>query len=267
MATIRLMPTAFTPFDWYEQPEYYDIIFDADTEQEAAFVEAAHHEYGRPRGRDVLEPASGTGRLLAAMADRGFRALGFDRTPGMVEYAERRLAGYGDDARTVFGDMADFRFRRRFDLAFNLVSTFKLLTTGRQAAGHLRCVSAHLRPGGIYLLGLHTTDYADRRQSRERWVAERDGTHVVCTINGRPPDEATRLEPVRARLVVTEAGRTRRLETHWNFRAYDVDQLKGLLRRAPDLELVAVHDFGYEIEEPGTLDDDRYDHLLVLRKR
>ena len=58
--------------DWYDTPEYYDIIFDADTAREADFMEAVWERFNRvptpKQRRRVLEPACGSGRLVLEMA-------------------------------------------------------------------------------------------------------------------------------------------------------------------------------------------------------
>ena len=61
---------AFRPIDWYDTPLYYDIVFDDYTRPESEFLEKVLKLHGRTRGRRVLEPACGSGRLVAAMASR-----------------------------------------------------------------------------------------------------------------------------------------------------------------------------------------------------
>ena len=65
----------YESFNWYEEPLYYDIIFDTDTDREADFLQAVYKQYITTRGSRVLEPACGTGRLVAEMARRGFAVL------------------------------------------------------------------------------------------------------------------------------------------------------------------------------------------------
>ena len=61
----------YEDLDWYEAPEYYDAIYDVDTDLEADFLEAAYERHATAgRARRVLEPACGSGRLVAAMAAR-----------------------------------------------------------------------------------------------------------------------------------------------------------------------------------------------------
>lgn len=258
----------YRPFDWYETPKYYDIIFDTDTEREAAFLDGVYDEHASPprprrRGRRVLEPACGSGRLLAAMKDRGWRVEGFDISEGMIAAARKRCPR----AKLSIQPMQDFRADDEADLAFNLVSSFKHVLTERGARSHLACIARALRPGGLYVLGIHESEYSWQGRKRERWVAERDGVRVICNIQVWPPDRRARLEKVRSRLVVTEDGQRRGYESRWDFRTYDAPQIRSLLRSARTLEHVATYGFDHRIDAPHELGGDRLDHVLVLRRR
>ncbi|MDY7110382.1 MAG: class I SAM-dependent methyltransferase [Planctomycetota bacterium] len=256
----------YEPFDWYEDARYYDIIFDTDTRREMAFLEAAQQRYGLTRGRRMLEPACGSGRLVAAAAARGSRVTGFDISDGMLRFARQRLRARGLGARLVKAPMEDFSFREKFDIAHCLISTFKYLPSEETARAHLRCVAEALKPGGIYVLGLHLTDYADRSCAHERWVGRRRGVEVVCNIRSWPADRRRRTERVRSRLIVRQRGGERRLETEWSFRTYSLRQLKSLLRSEPRLERVATHDFHCEIDRPIAFDGSQLDNVLILRR-
>lgn len=261
--------------DWYDAPAYYDAVFEEGTDTEAAFLEDCLEAYGqvdlgRRRTRRALEPACGAGRLVVALAERGWRVDGFDLSEPMLAYAKRRVRAAGVLSRRVRlwpAAMQDFASEERYDLAHCLVSTFKYLLTEKDARRHLELVAEHLFPGGIYVLGFHLSDYADTKKSRERWVADGDGFRVTCTIEGWPPDRRTRREAVRSRLAVEEGGVTRRLETRWPFRTYDAGQVKSLLRSVPALELVAVHDMMHDVRYCQELDDEAFDVVLVLRRR
>jgi SAM-dependent methyltransferase len=270
--------TRWPTIDWYDESRAYDIIFDAGTREEADFLEAAFDRYAtgpaavRRGGRApaALEPACGTGRLVIEMASRGWAVTGYDLSAKAIAYARGRLAEHGLAATLSTGAMQDWRRRRRYDLAFNLVSTFKYLLAEDDAVAHLRHTAAMLRPGGLYLLGLHVTDYADRARHRERWRAERDGVSVTAVIETEPADRRRREEKMRARLTISERGADakdqRRFETRWTFRAYGPRQLRTLLAAVPELECVAVHDFRYLIDETMPIGGERLDHLLVLRR-
>jgi SAM-dependent methyltransferase len=257
----------FSTIDWYDTPRYYDIVFDVGTVSEASFLEAVHERFATTRGRRVLEPACGSGRLALEMARRGWKVTGFDLHAAMLAHASRRLRSAGLRARLLQADMTAFRLPGRFDLAHCLVSTFKYLLDEASARAHLECVARALATGGIYVLGFHLCDYAHRGRSRERWVERRSGTSVVCNTQVWAADRPTRTEAVRARLIVTERGRELRSETHWRFRTYDEQEVQRLFRSVPELELVATFDFGYRVELPRDWPDDQLDCVFVLRKR
>lgn len=256
--------------DWYDTPLYYDIIFDADTPKEGAFLEAAYERYAQGKGgKRLLEPACGSGRLVSEMTRRGWKVSGFDLSQPMLDFAADRLAQRGQKAVLWQDRMESFSLPKgpSFDLAHCLVSTFKYLHSGDHAAAHLQHVAEALRPGGIYVLGIHLTDYARTTPEHEHWVAERDGVHVVCNTRGWPADKARRLEDVRTRLRITRNGVTHAQETRWQFRTYNAAQVKTLLRKVPAFELAACHDFTHDITSERELDDSYSDIVLVLRRR
>lgn len=257
--------TSYEPLDWYENALYYDIIFDADTAAEADFLEAAMARHARTRAKTVLEPACGSGRLLVALAERGYTVSGFDASPGMLDFARQRLAERGLAGRVFEARMESFTSRGGFGMAHCLVSTFKYLLEEEHAQAHLERVHDALAPGGIYVLGLHLTDYADRGGDTERWIGKRDGVHVTCDIDGWPPNRKTRTERVRSRLRVREGRTTRRFETEWTFRTYGPRQLRSLLAKVPGFEHVETYDFGFD--DPVKFGGESLDTVLILRKR
>jgi SAM-dependent methyltransferase len=201
------------------------------------------------------------------MLRRGWKADGFDLSEPMLAHARGRLSGKGG-WRVWQADLAGFEApaRRQYEMAHCLVSTFKYLLTGREAEEALRRLASVLLPGGLLVLGLHLTDYGMKGCEHERWVEERDGVRVVCNTRTWPADRKRRLERVRARLKVTEGGRTREQETEWDFRTYNARELRALLMTAPELELAACHDFQYDLGTERRLDDEYADVILVLRK-
>ncbi|KAA3607096.1 MAG: class I SAM-dependent methyltransferase [Planctomycetota bacterium] len=257
----------FQSLDWYDTPLYYDIVFEEDTEKEVDFLEAMAELYGRRPTQRVLEPACGSGRVLAAMARRGYQMTGFDANPHMLSFAENRMAKLKLPAELLAGRLEKFQLEGSFDLAFCLVSTFKYLLTEKEARSHLQCVAKHLAPGALYVLGFHLSEYGIIRSSRERWVGERNGVHVVSNLQIWPARRKERLEKVRSRLRIEEKGEVRQQEHYWEFRTYNAAQVRRLLRTVPALEHVATYDFTYELESERALDDQQLDVVLILRKR
>lgn len=255
--------------DWYQTPLYYDIVFSDEDRREGDFLAGLVERFGPPaRGpRRVLEPACGSGRMLVEMARRGFEVCGFDASAQMIEFARKRLSRARREGVLFEGRLENFQAPGRFDLAHCLVNTFKYLPDEDSVQSHLRCVARALRPGGLYVIGIHLTEYEDRRCNHERWNRSRDGVQVVCNIRGWPADPRTRSEQVRSRLVVRQNGEEKRTETRWQFRTYDWNQLRRTLSRAAAFEHLGTYDFTYDLALPREMPDDHLDVVVVLRKR
>jgi len=259
----------FDVLDWYDTPLYYDIVFSGDDAREGAFLLAALERYGpKLRGAPrVLEPACGSGRLVLELARRGCRVAGFDLSAPMLDFARQRLRRSGARAELFEARLEDFSVAGAFDLAHCLVNTFKYLLDEDAVQAHFACVARALRPGGLYVIGLHLTQYEDRRCNHERWEEARGGVRVVCNIRGWPPARRLRLERVRSRLAVLERGRERRTQSDWKFRTYDWRELQSSIERSGSFELLDTFDFDYDLTSPRNMPDDFLDVVLVLRKR
>src|ERR1044071_8333663 len=77
--------------NWYDYPQYYDIAFQAYTQHEADFIEAACRKYCPFDVRRLLEPACGSGRLVTELAARGYQMTGFDLSQSWWMSLRRRL--------------------------------------------------------------------------------------------------------------------------------------------------------------------------------
>ncbi|MCB1173701.1 MAG: class I SAM-dependent methyltransferase [Leptospiraceae bacterium] len=257
----------YETFEWYDEPLYYDIIFDTETETEANFLELAYERYSDSKLSTCLEPACGSGRLLLELARRDWQCTGLDNNSHMLDFARQRLRKAKLSASLLEADMSAFRIPgKKFGLAYCLVSTFKYLLSETRARSHLECVAAALQPGGIYVLGFHLTPLPVEHIEREEWQAERDEVAVECVIESWPPDLKRRREKMRNRFQITEKGNTRYVENHWQFRTYTLAQWQKLLGQVPQLQMVAVYDFHYDIHTERELDQELIDAVFILKK-
>ena len=140
---------SFQEVDWYDTPRYYDLVFDTGTAEEADFLEGAHRRYGKTRGKRVLEPACGSGRLVVEMAKRGWNVTGFDLSEPMLDHGRKRLRGAKRKARLGLGRLESFEYRQPFDLAHCLICTFKYVLDEQGARGHLSSVARALKMWSI----------------------------------------------------------------------------------------------------------------------
>src|SRR5690606_7405436 len=129
---------------------------------------------------------------------------GYDLSPEMLAFARARLTpALRRKVTLAEGDMGTFfdpALEGRFDVAFNLVSTFRYLDTDAAACAHLRNTRRMLAPDGRYFLGFHLTDYARSEAETEEWQGEVDGAVVDCHTWEGAPDRKDRSAPMTNRL-------------------------------------------------------------------
>ena len=241
--------------DWYLHPAWYDVLHSPGTAGEVGGLEQIARRYLRPKSRGpltILEPACGTGRYLRVFAARGHRVVGIDSTPEMVEYAQARLARFGDRARVICADMTDFRMptvrgkRWKADFAFNPINSIRHLTTDAQMVAHLRAVRASLRVGGIYAVGLSMCQYGAEFPSEDVWRGARGSLSVTQVVQYLPSPKGSRREQVHSLLIAVTPKREAHLNTSYPLRAYSCPQWIAAIGKAG----LAVAEVADEVGEP-----------------
>jgi SAM-dependent methyltransferase len=253
--------------EWYDYPQYYDLAFAEETPLEADFIEAACRKYALGPVRRLLEPGCGGGRLVVELAKRGFELTAFDTSEASLKFLRSRLRRCRRSADVFHADMTAFGIPQPVDAAFNTYNTFRHLLSEEAARSHLESVAAAVRPGGIYILGLHLLPMDASEECTERWRATRGEERVTFTLRVIATNRRKRIERLRVNMLVRSPQRELRLANEFDFRMYTAAQLRRLLRSVPAWELCSVHDFCYEIDQTLPLDDELSDTVLILRRR
>jgi SAM-dependent methyltransferase len=246
------------------------MLFREETREEVPFFEEAFRRYALRDVKRVFEPGCGSGRLIVAMAAKGYDATGLDLSDAMLKYLEKKLRRRSLHATCIKGDMAEFSFDGpAFDAAFCTFNTFRHLLTENDALRHFDCMSNVLAPGGIYILGMHLVPEEDYEAAVERFVVRGGGTKLTTTIRVAQTDTKRRQETLRVNIKADRPnGKTVRIRSEFPLRLYTPTQLKRLLRKVDDrFELVESFDFSYDIDDPQPFDKELIEALLVLRRR
>ena len=163
--------------------------------------------------------------------------------------------------------MADFRLARPVDAAYCTFSGFRHLLTEEAARRHLECVAGSLRPGGIYILGLHLLPRSAGRERADRWVERHGRTRISAVIRVLETDRRRRVETLRINLLVRRGTQEVRLRDEYRLRLHTAAQFRSLLNQVSRLEVCDVHDFRYEIDGPLALNDEMSDSAFILKLR
>jgi SAM-dependent methyltransferase len=251
----------------YDYPQYYDIAFQAYSQREADFIEAACRKYCSFDVHRLLEPACGSGRLVTELAARGYQMTGFDLSQKALSYLRRRLKRRRLHAETFQAEMSAFRLSRPIDAAYCTVNTFRHLLTEQAARDHLERIASSLRPGGIYVLGMHLLSLDVNEEDVGRWTERRGDTKVTVTLRIMRTDLRRRIEDLRVWLLVLHGSKEFQLTYDFQFRTYLPRQFRQLLESVPSLELCDVYDFRYDITRPFAVNDEMAYSVFVLKRR
>lgn len=174
-------------------------------------------------GSPVLELGSGAGRVALDLAGRAHPVVALDNDPALVEALRRHARGLPVEA--VLGDMRDFELDARFPLIIVPMQSIQLLAGPNERRALLRCVAAHLAPGGLFAAAVVDVREAVGGQPqsgpwtpdvlrREGWVYRSQPSRVALADGGlvierarvaTSPEGASTTETERVRLVELDA--------------------------------------------------------------
>ncbi len=251
----------------YDFPKYYDLVYGSDWKPEFDFLLQCFDKHVGRSVKRVFEPACGTGRLLVKLAAAGYKVGGVDLNTAAVEFCNDRLARAGFPRSAFVGDMCDFTTPKPIDAAFNTINSFRHLATQTQAEKHLRAVADCLRPGGIYVLGLHLTPTSVEPMQEESWAARRGNLAVLSRLWVIDCNTRKRKEEVGMSFDVYTPTKQFRIKDRVVFRTYSAAQMKTLIEGMSEFELLETYDFGYDIENPVEVDTATEDVVYVLRRK
>ena len=250
----------------YDYPKYYDLVYGSDWRAEFDFLCGSFTQYAGRKVDRVFEPACGTGRLLYRLGKAGYDVSGLDLNPHAVEYCNERLVRSQLDPAVWVGDMTDFRLRPNVDASFNMINSFRHLLDDASASAHLACMSASLRKGGIYVLGLHLTPTRGEPMEEENWSAQRGNLAVNTRLWTTSRDLVRRTETCAVEYGVYTPTRHLRIADELAFRTYTWPQFEALVAANRAFEIAGVHDFSYNLNTPTEIQADTEDVVFVLRK-
>jgi SAM-dependent methyltransferase len=251
--------------DCYDYPQYWDLAFADETQAEADFIEAVAAKYCDFPVRRVLEPGCGGGRQLAELTERGFDVYGCDQSTAAVQFARSRLPE-AVRSQVAVDDMRTWKTDQPVDLAYCFVNTFRHLLTEEDARRHLQTVACSVRPGGLYLIGMHLMPPDADEEDEEDWSIQEQGIHIDMRLMVTSFSRITRQETLRFWMDVQEDGQRLKFQTDYHMRIYDAGQMQLLLASVPEFQLLDVYDFWYDINEPQVLSDEMGDTVFVLRR-
>ena len=160
----------------YVDAALYDYEYRRRRADLAFYKEIARKRLG-DSGR-ILELGAGSGRLTIPLARAGHEVVAVDRAPAMLARLRARVAALpkatAKRIAVTAGDLRGFKVAGKFPLAIAAFNVLEHLYTRGEVDACLRCVAAHLAPGGVFAFDVQNPDLAWlMRDPWKRWAKTR----------------------------------------------------------------------------------------------
>lgn len=238
----------------------YDSLYaDKDYEAECDMLERLFADHSSRPVVDVLDLGCGTGGHAIPLAKRGYRVIGVDRSPQMLDAARSKAVGLADFRE---GDVTVVRLDAKFDAVVMMFAVLSYQTEPWDLAATLATVREHLRDGGVFIADVWygPAVLAQRPGDRVKEVPT-DSGRLVRSASGKL-DADRSMSTVNYRVSEYEGDRLVRETTEQHImRYFSLPELAGLLETA-GLRLVHSEPF----MEPGrTLDETTWNATVIAR--
>ncbi|GAK01759.1 methyltransferase [Geomicrobium sp. JCM 19055] len=102
----------------------------------------------------ILEPASGTGRMLFPLIDAGFTVVGVDTSKEMLDLCKAYATKNGYDPTLIQDDVTTVQLHQKFGAIVLPTGSFSLLTSREQAKNALVNFYHHLEEDGKLIIDI-----------------------------------------------------------------------------------------------------------------
>lgn len=189
----------------YNKPLYYEIAFSfIDAKKQVSLFEKFIKRYSKIKVKRVLDISCGTSLQLREMAKRGYKTVGLDMNPRMLEYLKQKAKEDGVDIETIKADMTEFKLKKRVDFTFIMMGSFTF-KNNEDLLKHLDCVSNSINKGGLYLIENMELDWLNFKS--QSWTMRRNGIKVKTTYKLKQNEAISQTSEENITLEVDDHGK------------------------------------------------------------
>ncbi|MBM7839792.1 2-polyprenyl-3-methyl-5-hydroxy-6-metoxy-1,4-benzoquinol methylase [Alkalihalobacillus xiaoxiensis] len=115
----------------------------------------------------ILELACGTGRLTIPLAQEGYRITGVDLHEGMLQKAQEKATQASVEIPFHQQDCTKLALDQTYDVLFMVGNSFQHFLTNESQDQLFAAVSAHLKPGGLFVFDTRNPIIAEFKTTDE----------------------------------------------------------------------------------------------------
>jgi SAM-dependent methyltransferase len=177
------MKTAKRKKEWFDDESFwrglYPFMFPEKRIADADAQIAKALALTKPAGKSVLDLCCGPGRCSIALAKKGFRVTGVDRTTYLLNMARAKARAARAKIEWVQKDMRDFVRPCSFALVLSMFTSFGYFDDKQEDMTVLENMFTSLQPGGACLIELLGKEHLAKILQATTSIVLPDGTLVV----------------------------------------------------------------------------------------
>ncbi|TMW71454.1 class I SAM-dependent methyltransferase [Alteribacter natronophilus] len=194
----------------------------------------------------VLEPATGTGRILVPLVKQGFNVEGFDLSGEMLAIARHNCEEHGVKAELRQDNMVTFERSGKYEAVIVPTGTFLLISDRKDSIRALENFYRHLADGGRLILDVFLqTDFEKGRVSVRTWDCE-NGDRITHENTLVEVDHVNQLTVSHGRYERWRGGKLVESELErFPLRWYGIEEFRMILENIGFQDVVVSADYEY----------------------
>lgn len=131
---------------------YYDLLYQKkDYKREAEYICRLIRKYSQD-AKNILDLGCGTGSHDVFMAEKGYKILGIDFSPEMINLGIEKLdKKYSDNITLKIGDIRNLDLKKKYDVVTLLFNVIGYQVDNADLNATLQTASRHLKNDGIFI--------------------------------------------------------------------------------------------------------------------
>ncbi|WP_282020111.1 class I SAM-dependent methyltransferase [Planomicrobium okeanokoites] len=194
----------------------------------------------------ILEPATGTGRMLVPLLENNLSVDGFDSSPEMLEMCKKNCEERGLAPNLFEADMLTFSLGTEYEAIVVPAGTFLLLHEREASIKALKNFHQHLKPGGKLIMDLYLpTDNEVGNSTLRSWELE-DGEVITLETTTKEIDHINQFSVSHNRYERWKSGKLLDTELErFAMRWYGVEEFRMILENHGYRDIVISADYHY----------------------
>ena len=251
----------------YDYPRFYELAFSfRDISKEADFMHHCIQELSHIPVKSVLEIGSGNAPHAGALTKLGYRYIGLEKNPTMIEYAREKWRTLKPSPRFIQGNMVGFHLNHQVEFTYVMLGSL-YLNSNDQMSSHFRAVAESMPSGGLYFLDW-CVQVADPMAyaSHNRMKIERNGVTIESHFDISMIDPINQLYKEVWTIHINDNGERRTLRMIEKNRAIFPQEFLLFVENCTDFELVGWwHE--WDLDHPLESIGESTRPLVILRRR